>query len=318
MESFRLRLGGLAITIQLPPGVLAAMLPYYLKDIAAPIIPEGALELALQTLEEAPSSAADCTGRYGLGRAACIGPEPAGGAGCERWTFYVHLPYGPERPDRLPTTCVLPSLYLALAERGIHAVHASAVLGEDSRAIVAVGPSGRGKSTVAAALVEGGATPFADDRILLLAQDEEWWAIASPECPNPFARRVGYPAESGPVPQRVPHGTVTQARVGGLLFPSVEPGASSAFEPTTSAQAAVLLHASGGPPPVATTRGESNTGYPPLPPALRLTLGRDAATIFARLRASFPPAASPLTIGAPGRENGSASAHAPSSCMRRP
>lgn len=317
MESFRLRLGGLAITIQLPPGVLAAMLPHYLRDIAAPIVPEGSLELAFQALEDAPSLAIDCTGRYGLGRAAFTGPEPASRAGCERWTFYVNLPRGPERPDRLPTTCVLPSLYLALAARGIHAVHASAVL-EDGHAILAVGPSGRGKSTVAAAWVEAGASPFADDRILLLARDEEWWAVASPECPNPFARRVGYPAESGPVPRRIPGGCVPQARVSGLIFPGVEPGAASALEPTTGAQAAVLLHASGGPPPVATARGESHAGYPPLPPALRLTLGRDAATIFARLRASFPPAASPSTIGAPGRENGSAAAHAPSSRLRRP
>lgn len=297
MEPFRLRVGGLAFAITLPPGVLSAMLPCYLQDIDAPVVPAGTLELAFHPLEDAPPSATPCTGRYGLGRAASVGPETAGTTGSERWAFYVHLPRGPERPDRLPTTCILPCLYLALAARGIHAIHASAVL-LGGQALAAVGPSGRGKSTVAAALVAEGAAPFADDRILLLARPDGWWAIESPECPNPFARRVGYPAETGPMPRRLPRGTATQARVAALVFPRVEAGGASAIEPITPAQAAVLLHASGGPPVLDLASDSALHDHPPLPPALRLTLGRDAATIFARLRASLSPAASPSTIGA--------------------
>ncbi len=296
MSTFPVPLGALEISVHLPGKVRDAMLPAYLRPVTAAIFPRGRLDLHFHFPTD-HDGAVDCSGEYGLGRAACIGPDPGSAGETRSWRFFVHLPDGPERPDRLPTKCVIPCLYIALRSLGIYAVHASAVA-RNGGAIVIAGATGHGKSTTAAALTERGATPLADDRVLLVEHDHRWWVTASPERPNPFARRAGYPAEVGPIPRRVEDDRNLALPLAQLVFPRVHPGEPSLREEISSAQAAALLAAAGGPPVISSSSSRSTRSLDApvsregrlearlearLPPAVRLTLGLDAATIFSRL-----------------------------------
>lgn len=298
MNPYEVSIGALDIVLEFPDGVLTAMLPAWLVPVEAPVFPSRRLRLRFLPLEEAPAEARSIAGRFGLGRAFCLESTPSPAAAERDWTFFVPLSFGPERPDRLPTRCVLPSLSIALESEGVHAVHASAVV-RDRKALVIAGPSGRGKSTAAAALAERGWSPLADDRVLLVSHDGAWWATASPERPNPFARRVGYPAERGPVPRRVVEDRGAHAVVAGLVFPNVMPDEPSSLSALSKAQATGLLAAAGGPPavpdsaPPATDASAVSASLPALPPAVRLTLGRGAATIFDQLQASFSSSTTP-------------------------
>lgn len=68
-----------------------------------------------------------------------------------------------------------PVLAFLLRQRGVLVLHASAV-DVGGRGVVVCGPAGAGKSSVAAALVAGGAALLSDDVVGLTLTGEQWWA----------------------------------------------------------------------------------------------------------------------------------------------
>lgn len=126
-------------------------------------------------------------------------------------------------------------------------VHAAGLVGPDGRAWLLVGDAGAGKSSTAATLVAGAWDWLADDRVLLDAprlagppRVQGWarpfrldtgWASGVPS----GTRRLVNPAALGPGRRR------REAPLGGLLFPRVEPKASTELRPVSAGDALTKL-----------------------------------------------------------------------------
>ncbi|MFF8788223.1 hypothetical protein [Streptomyces sp. NPDC015125] len=67
----------------------------------------------------------------------------------------------------------------ALADLGGLTVHASATTGRDGRAVVFLGDSGTGKSTLALCLAQAGGRFVSGDRTLLVPGPGGWWAVGA-------------------------------------------------------------------------------------------------------------------------------------------
>ena len=131
-----------------------------------------------------------------------------------------------------------PALALALARRGIFALHASAVVLEGRGVIGFLGKSGAGKSTLAGLLAAEGAALAADD--LLAVAAEPAGAMALPHLPQ---LKLGPPAMAAIA------GLEPRYPLLGLYeIAPAEPGAEVACEilPAVSAAALVLRHTIAG------------------------------------------------------------------------
>ncbi len=262
------RFGNVLCNVSLPPGVLADSLPFYIRSFEGDVLPRFEARIRIAPPGEAPPGAADLSRRFGFHLASLAR------SGCD-YHVYAAAPVGPARPDELPVRIVIPSLFAALSDAGVAALHASAVLVGDAVVLVA-GRSGAGKSTTARNLVEMGCNFFADDRVLVWQERGRLVATPSFERPNPFCRWVGRVPGSGetPLPRPdPPYGT--RGFVERVYVAEIRADEPSALAPVSPAQAHALL----------STACAGEWPFSPCAvPVARLTLGRDPRTVLARIR----------------------------------
>jgi hypothetical protein len=149
---------------------------------------------------------------------------------------------GPDADEGLLSQALLGSISnYVMCESGRPVLHASSVARE-GRAVLFLGPSGRGKSTLAAAMMTHGATVVADDVVRLLLEDHSVQVVPSiPQLrlwPKSLEQTLGldpasYPVVAGSRAKRrlvlgnelsVASGPVTISRV--FLLNRLEPGAA--------------------------------------------------------------------------------------------
>jgi len=259
--------GNVQIAVVLPGSVQAETLPLYIQPFSGDVLPPLRAEARFSPLAEAPPENQPLPRRFGL-------PEGRFSRSGDFWHFWMPLPLGPCRPDILATHCVIPALFEILSAHGVEPVHASAVARSD-RALLFIGRSGSGKSTMARALLACGYGFVSDDRVLLWRRGDELLAHTSFEQPNPFQRWTRLRPEADPPPQPLPPPPLGRAfSLGELWFVEVDAGAATAASPLSAAETAARLAVSG-----------SGVLEPlgPLPVARRLTLGTGADTMIDQL-----------------------------------
>ncbi|MEU8786245.1 hypothetical protein [Streptomyces sp. NPDC048637] len=96
-----------------------------------------------------------------------------------RWTILHDDGSGTGQRARTGDIVLRALVAAALAALGGMTVHASAVTGRDGRAVVFLGDSGTGKSTLALRLARAGGRFVSGDRTLLVPGPGGWWAVGS-------------------------------------------------------------------------------------------------------------------------------------------
>ena len=259
--------GNAQIAVVLPGSVQAETLPLYIQPFSGDVLPPLRAEARFAALAEAPAESEPLPRRFAL-------PEGRFSRSGDFWRFWLPLPLGPCRPDILATHCVIPALFEILSAHGVEPVHASAVE-RSGRALLFVGRSGSGKSTMARALLSRGFGFVSDDRVLLWRRGDELLAHTSFELPNPFQSWTRLKPEVDAAPGPLPPPPLGRALpLDEIWFVEVAAGAATAASPLSAAETAARLAVSG-----------SGVLEPlgPLPAARRLTLGTDADTMIDQL-----------------------------------
>ncbi|MER5375866.1 hypothetical protein [Streptomyces sp. NPDC002553] len=96
-----------------------------------------------------------------------------------RWTILHDDDSGPEQRARVGEIVLRALVAAAVAALGGLTVHASAATGRDGRAVVFLGDSGTGKSTLALHLARAGGRFLSGDRTLLVPGPGGWWAVGA-------------------------------------------------------------------------------------------------------------------------------------------
>ncbi|MFD3417526.1 hypothetical protein [Streptomyces decoyicus] len=106
-------------------------------------------------------------------------PRHAVGHHDGRWTILHDGGSGTEQRARTGDIVLRALVAAALTALGGLTVHASAATGRDGRAVVFLGDSGTGKSTLALRLAQAGGCFVSGDRTLLVPGPGGWWAVGA-------------------------------------------------------------------------------------------------------------------------------------------
>ncbi|MGA5562901.1 hypothetical protein ACPCUV_17220 [Streptomyces platensis] len=106
-------------------------------------------------------------------------PRHAVGIRAGRWTILHDDGSGTGERARTGDIVLRALVAAALGALGALTVHASAATGRDGRAVVFLGDSGTGKSTLALGLARAGGHFISGDRTLLVPGPGGWWAVGA-------------------------------------------------------------------------------------------------------------------------------------------